>query len=65
MTGKLSARRLRAEEEQAEDYAACIRNPYFNGDWKAYNAILIDEYGLAGLQRIKRRAWQIIEEAKR
>ena len=62
MSRKLSERRLRFEEEQAVDYAAAIRNSgWITPSWKALNEQIIEEYGLAGLERIKRRAWQIIE----
>jgi hypothetical protein len=66
MSGTLSPRRRKAEEEQAEDYAAAIRaEAWIKPDWRALNARIIDEFGHGGLLRIKRRAWRIIEEPER
>ena len=62
MTGRLSERRRQSEENEAEDYAAVIRDvDWIRPDWTALNARIIDEFGQPGLLRIKRRAWQIIE----
>jgi hypothetical protein len=62
MTGRLSQRRRMSEAEQAEDYAQIIRSAdWIQPDWQALNARIIDEFGLAGLARIKRRAWRMIE----
>lgn len=62
MTGRLSAHRQRAEAAKAEDYAWAIRNEgQIRPDWKALNATIIDEFGHAGLLRIKRLAWRMIE----
>lgn len=52
--------RAQREEEAAEDYAAMIRDG-IRHDWAAWNAILIEEFSLTALARIKRRAWQIVE----
>jgi hypothetical protein len=58
----LSQKRRKAEAEQAEDYAWAIRNAgMVKPDWKALNARIIDEFGLAGLMRIKRAAWKAVE----
>ena len=54
-------RRKRAEEDEAQEYAARIRNPHYNGDWRAYNEDIIDRFSVTALHRIKRRAWQIVE----
>ena len=51
------------EEEAVEDYVWSIQNR-INRDWTAYNAILIEEFGLPGLKRIKRKAWSLIEGRK-
>jgi hypothetical protein len=65
MTTKLSERRQRAEENEAEDYADVIRNvDWIRPDWTALNERIIDEFGRAGLLRIKRRAWQIVEVSR-
>ncbi len=65
MSGKLSAHRQRAEEEAAEDYAWSIRNAdQIKPDWNSRNEILIEEFGLGGLVRIKRRAWQLLQAGK-
>jgi hypothetical protein len=62
MSGKLSERRRRMEEEQAEDYAAAIRHSgWITPGWTALNEQIIEEFGRAGLLRIKRRAWEIVE----
>jgi hypothetical protein len=53
-------RRQRLEEEEAQDYAAAIRDG-IRHDWSALNADIIDRFSLTALQRIKRRAWQIVE----
>lgn len=53
--------RLRREEEAAEDYAWSIRN-WPNRSWPDYNALLIEEHGMAGFMRIKRRAWQLLQQ---
>jgi hypothetical protein len=61
MNGKLSQRRQKAEAEQAEDYAMSIRSEgWIKPDWRALNERIIDEFGLAGLLRIKRAAWRIV-----
>jgi hypothetical protein len=58
----LSQRRQKAEAEQAEDYAQTIRGEgWIKPDWRALNARIIDEFGHAGLLRIKRAAWRLIE----
>jgi hypothetical protein len=58
-------RRKRAEEEEAEDYAWAILNSHhIKPDWAAKNADIIDRYSLTALLRIKRRAWQIIEDRR-
>jgi hypothetical protein len=65
MTGKLSKRRQQAESEKAEDYAYAIRGEaWIKPDWRALNASIIDEFGHAGLLRIKRMAWRLIEESR-
>lgn len=57
---RLSSKR----EAAAEDYAWSIEQK-INRDWSAYNATLIDEFGLAGLKQIKERAWTLITERNR
>jgi hypothetical protein len=65
MTGRLSQRRLKSEAQQAEDYAQILRSAdWIKPDWRALNARIIDEFGLAGLSRIKRAAWQIVEGSR-
>jgi hypothetical protein len=62
MSGTLSKRRQKAETEAAEDYAQVIRGEaWIQPDWRALNARIIDEFGHAGLLRIKRAAWKLIE----
>lgn len=59
---KLSERRQKAEAEAADDYAQAILNQgWIKPDWHSLNARIIDEFGRAGLLRIKRAAWQIVE----
>ena len=64
----LSKARADQEEVEAQEYAATIQAERRGApptNWKSLNLALIKEYGDAGLFRIKRRAWRIIEEAKR
>ena len=56
-----TARRLAAEEEEAQDYALCLRDG-IQRDWRARNADIIERFSLTALRRIKARAWQIVEE---
>jgi len=59
-------RRKQAEEEEAQDYAWAIRNSqHIQPDWSAKNGDIIDRFSRAGLLRIKRRAWQIVEGPQR
>lgn len=51
------------EDEAVEDYVWSIRNN-INRDWSAYNAILIEDFGLATFRRIKTRAWRLLETSK-
>lgn len=51
--------RKRVEAEEAEDYAAALRDG-LRHDWAALNADIIDRLSLTALIRIKRRAWQIV-----
>lgn len=61
----LSQKRQKAEAEAAEDYAQVIRGRgYIQPDWKALNARIEDEFGLAGLRRIKQAAWKLLEGGK-
>ena len=63
---RLSAPRRLAEEAQAQDYAWAIQNSgWATPDWGALNEQIIKEFGMAGLNRIKRRAWKIIHELPR
>ena len=59
-TTKAVTRRRQAEEDEAEDYAAAIRDG-LRHDWSALNADIIDRYSVTALIRIKRRAWQIVQ----
>lgn len=61
----MTERRRRAEEEEAEGYAwAILNSQHIQPDWAAKNADLIDRYSLTALRRIKRRAWQIVEDRR-
>lgn len=59
----LSAPRQEAEEAEAQRYAEAIR---VRGDhtaefWGNLNWEIVERWSRTALQRIKRRAWQIIE----
>lgn len=58
-------RKAEAEAAEAEDYAQALLNAqWVRPDWAALNARIVDEFGLAGLRRIKRAAWKRVEEPK-
>jgi hypothetical protein len=64
-TARLSTKRAAIEEEEAQDYAWAIQNAgMIRPDWHAKNADIIDRLSMAALLRIKKRAWQIIEEPR-
>lgn len=55
--------RAELEEEEAQDYALCLLDG-FGHDWAARNADIIERFSLTALRRIKRRAWQIVENSR-
>jgi hypothetical protein len=55
--------RREREEQEAEDYAACLRDG-LRHDWAALNADIIDRFSLTALVRIKTRAWQLATERR-
>ena len=61
----MSKTRAELETEAAEDYAAAILDGFNRGRWKAYNAILLEQFSMAAFRRIKERAWRLVESRKR
>ena len=60
----LSVARLELEEAEAQKYAQNIRETRgysATGFWAAYNKDIAHRMSWTALERIKRRAWQIVE----
>jgi hypothetical protein len=55
--------RLAAEERAAQHYARAIQTNLLDADfWRALNVAIIARWSVTALNRIKRRAWQIVDE---
>ena len=55
--------RARAEQQEAEDYAALILDGQPH-DWAAINRTIITRYSMTALRRIKEQAWRIVTEKR-
>jgi len=62
----MNAERAHDEEVMAQMYAEEIEaRPDDYVFWHKFNKVIIDRWSVSALKRIKRRAWQIVNEAKR
>ena len=61
----MTPERAAAEEVAAIEYATLIGNLGPIEGWPAYNRSIIRRWSLTALNRIKRRAWYIVESERK
>jgi hypothetical protein len=61
----LTPERAGREVSEARWYAQLIHGDHGGVDWTAVNRDLIDRYSVTALRRIKRLAWQLVQESRR